>query len=105
MARKNEVDEVQKELQTTLNEVKSFQQKRNDTQVRGFLVFPAGMHVEHNCRRERRMRLKAQNNKRRHETKLAEEKQKAAAIEEVAAVLQEDFKVGLFEHVFGVDER
>ena len=41
MARKNGVDEGQKELQTTLNEVKekiaSFQQKRNDTQVRGFL--------------------------------------------------------------------
>ena len=38
MARKNEVDEVQKELQTKLNEVKekiaSFQQKKNDAQVR-----------------------------------------------------------------------
>ena len=49
--------------------------------------------------------MKAQNNKRHHETKLAEGKQKVAVIEEVAAVLQEDFQVGLFEHVFGVDER
>jgi len=47
MARKNEVDKVQKELQTMLNEVKekivNFQQKRNDAQVRGpFLSFPRG---------------------------------------------------------------
>ena len=47
MARKNEVDEVQKELQTTLNEIKekiaSFQQKRNDAQVRvPYLSFPRG---------------------------------------------------------------
>ena len=46
MARKNEVDEVQKELQTTLNEFKekiaSFRQKRNDTQVRGFLCLSRG---------------------------------------------------------------
>jgi hypothetical protein len=38
MARKDEVDEMQKELQTTLNVVKekiaSFQQKKNDAQVR-----------------------------------------------------------------------
>jgi hypothetical protein len=38
MARKNEVDEVQKELQTMLNVVKekiaNFQQKKNDAQVR-----------------------------------------------------------------------
>jgi hypothetical protein len=49
--------------------------------------------------------LKAQNNKRHYETKLAEEKQKVAAIEEVAAVLQEEFQVGFFGHVFEVDER
>ena len=47
MARKNEVDEVQKDLQTALNEVKekiaSFQQKRNDAQVREpSMSFPRG---------------------------------------------------------------
>lgn len=49
--------------------------------------------------------MKAQNNKRHYETKLAEEKQKVAAIQEVAAVLQEEFQVGLFGHIFGVDWR
>jgi len=49
------------------------------------------------------VRLKAQNNKRHYETKLAEEKQKVAAIEEVMAILQEEFQVGYFGHVLGVD--
>ena len=46
--------------------------------------------------------MKAQNNKSHYETKLAEEKKKVAAIEEVAAVLQEEFQVRFFgTHLWG----
>ena len=50
------------------------------------------------------MRLKAQNNKSHYETKLAEEKKKVAAIEEVAAVLQEEFQVGFSDTSLGLTD-
>ena len=50
------------------------------------------------------VRLKAQNNKSHYETKLAEEKKKVAAIEEVAAVLQEEFQVGFSDTSLGLTD-